>query len=272
MILTDCKVCGSANYTVALDISHEKDTYLDYLDIDYIRSKRRYVKCNDCGLIYRNIILNKKEKELLYDHFRDIGLRNETKKEYFDRITSLPKDESENFEKCKFLSSVLSSIGNLSVLDVGCGAGVFLYSFKEFYPEWEVFGVEPTKDFSDIAKDNNITILNKYLDYNAFDRKFGLIVLNHVLEHIDDYHNILSLVLKYVETGGFVYIEVPSDKDIGFLSPSHDRFMCQHDVIFSEKTLSMVVLSAGFEIVTISSFLSIRGRNNIRILLRKKGG
>lgn len=269
MILTDCKICGSTDHEVVLDVSNEKDTYLDYLNIDYATFPRKYLKCFNCGLIYRNFILSNSEKKLLYEHFRDTGLRGETKNEYFTRITSLPEEESENFEKCQFLDDITSNAKVKSILDIGCGAGVFLYSFKRLHQKWECYGVEPTKDFSDIAKNSGITIVNQYLNHYTFDRKFGLITLNHVLEHVDNYNILLSMIMEYIDDEGFVYIEVPSDKDIDFLSPSHDRFMCQHDVIFSEESLSKIILDVGFKIIYSTSFLSIRGRNNIRFLLKK---
>ena len=268
MIKTNCKFCGSSNADVVLDVSNERDTYLDYLKIDYNGIDRRYLKCNECGLIYREIILEEEEKSLLYKHFRDFGLRDETKEEYFNRITMLPKEESENYEKIKFLEHFIDK-SHGSVLDVGCGAGVFLYSFKQEFSNWEAYGVEPTKDFSEVAKKHQINISDEYLNETTFNKSFKLVTLNHVLEHLDDIHTMLCLLKKYMDNDSYLYIEVPSSKDIGFLSKCHDRFMCQHDFIFSIELLHDLLESNGFTITAIDEFISKRGRNNIRVMVKK---
>jgi hypothetical protein len=90
------------------------------------------------------------------------------------------------------------------------------------------------------------------------------------LEHLDDYYDMLSIVKKYMSKNSLLYIEVPSDKDIGFLDNSHDRFMCQHDVIFSQEVLSDMATKAGYEIIVNESFISKRKRYNIRLLLKKR--
>jgi SAM-dependent methyltransferase len=270
MIETKCKNCNIGGGISLIDITTEKDTYLDYLSIDYSNIKREYIKCNNCGLIYRTIIMDEMEKELLYKHFRDESLRNETKEEYFERITSLPIKDSENYDKCQFLKRYIKNDANNKILDIGCGAGVFLYAFKNIFDKWNTIGVEPTKDFSDIAKDKGIHILNEYLDENTFDYTFDLISMNHVLEHLDNYFDMLNMLKKYMSKDSLLYIEVPSDKDIGFLDNSHDRFMCQHDVIFSQEVLDDMTKKAGYEIIINENFISKRKRNNIRFLLKKR--
>lgn len=135
----NCPNCLSQKSKILLDLSGEKDTYLDYLKIDYKNIKIFYLKCQECGLIYRNPTLDKKEKELLYQHYRDRELRKENKYEYFQRIISLSPEQSENHQRCLFLKKYLGENGSL--LDVGSGAGVFLYTFKHYFPDWEILGI-----------------------------------------------------------------------------------------------------------------------------------
>lgn len=269
MIAIKCKNCGASGGKKLVDVSKEVDTYLDYIKIDYSNVKREYVKCDNCGLIYRTIILENDEKELLYRHYRDENFRNETREEYFERITSLPLKDSENFEKCQFLKQYIANDNvHQKVLDVGCGAGVFLYSFQKVFNNWDTLGVEPTKDFSDVAKSKGINIVNEYLDENTFNETFDLITLNHVLEHLDNYFDMLKMLKKYMSKTSLLYIEVPSSKDIGYLDNSHDRFMCHHEVIFSELVLNNMAKGAGYEVVVNEVFFSKRKRNNVRLLLR----
>lgn len=207
---TKCPNCQSQESKIVADVSKDRDTYLDYLKIDYKNIDRFYLKCKECGLIYRNPILDEREKELLYKHFRDIELRKENKYEYFQRITSLPSDQSENYQKCVFLEKYLPKRGN--ILDVGCGAGVFLYTFKNYFPEWKTLGIEPTTEFADVAKENGINIIYGYLKEDTLNSKFDLITLNHVLEHLNNFQAMLLTLKNYLKKDGLLYIEVPSAK------------------------------------------------------------
>jgi 2-polyprenyl-3-methyl-5-hydroxy-6-metoxy-1,4-benzoquinol methylase len=267
-----CPNCRSEKRKIIVDVSKEKDKYLDYLNlkgylnIDYQKTKRGYFQCEYCGLVYRNPILEEKEKEILYRHFRDIEFRGENKEEYFQRIVSLPPEKSENYQRLSFLKKYISRKGDL--LDVGTGAGVFLCSFKKKFIEWKVTGIEPTLGFADLAKKYGIKIIYGYLKNDTIDRKFDLITLNHVLEHVDDFKEMLALVKSYLKKEGFLYVEVPSSEDIGYLPVSHDRFMCQHDIIFSNQVLEKILKDLNYSVINSDSFISLRKKNNLRIIAK----
>ena len=266
---TNCPNCQNKKRKIVLDVSKEKDIFLEHIKIDWKNIKRGFFRCQNCGLIYQTPILDEKEKELLYEHNRDIGLRKENKYEYFNRITSLPPDQSENYQRYVFLEKYLPKEG--IILDVGCGGGVFLYSFKKYFPNWETLGIEPTKDFADVAKEKGINIIYGYLKEDTLDKKFDLITLILVLEHLDNFKEMLSMLKHYLKEQGLLYIEVPSDKDIGYLPSSHDRFMCEHNVIFSKEVLENILTKLGYSVVTSEDSISIRGRNNIRIVVKNNG-
>lgn len=263
---TDCPNCQNRKREIVLDTSEEKDIFLEHIKIDWKNIKRGFFRCPNCGLIYQTPILDEKEKALLYEHNRDEGLRKENKYEYFERITSLPPDQSENYQRSLFLEKYLSKEGN--ILDVGCGGGVFLYTFQKYFPKWETLGIEPTEGFADIAKEKGINIIYGYLKKDTLNKKFDLITLLLVLEHVDNFKEMLLILKHYLKEQGLLYIEVPSDKDIGYLPSSHDRFMCEHNVIFSKEVLENILTKLGYSIIASEDYLTVRKRNNIRILLR----
>ena len=169
------------------------------------------------------------------------------------------------------MRSLFSSPGYLAtesgrLLDVGCGSGVFLYGFRQRFPAWHVVGIEPTKDFADVARKQGIEIVPCYLQADAFSVVFDLITLIHVVEHLDRASDLLRIVKGYLKPGGLIYIECPSDQDIGRLPLSHARFMCQHDVIHSEDSLQRLILKAEFRPIWRGTFISRRGRQNVRII------
>jgi hypothetical protein len=269
MITSKCKICNSKKSTEILNVSNHKDTYLDYMNIDYQDSKRYYQQCDSCGLIYRNTFLTDLEKEFLYKCFRDVELRNETQDEYFKRITNMPNDNSENFEKYTFLNSFIKSRG--SHMDIGGGLGVFCYGFQKYFKDWTSICVEPTDGANIVSEKNGVKAHNLYLneDTTIVGNNFDLITANHVLEHVDNPINFLKILKKFISTTGLIYIEMPSSLDIEFLDNSHDRFMCQHEVIFDNNSVNLIAKKAGLEVLFNDNYFTKRGRNNVRAILSK---
>ncbi len=147
---TDCPLCGSNQKTVVRKQLF-RDDYLDMINPDYQKVERFIVSCDGCGFTYRDPALDEKDLQILYAHFRDMSLRNESPDEYFNRITNLPAKESENTVKVEWLK------GNLEkrlaypgkILDIGCGGGVFLYTFNKLIPGWKLHGIATTSSFAE---------------------------------------------------------------------------------------------------------------------------
>lgn len=268
---TRCKLCSSDDYLIVLDVSDSSDTYLDYLNIEYKTSKRYYKECKKCNLVYRSVYLDENEKEKLYSSFRDEDLRNETHKEYFERISKLPKELSENYEKYTFLKGFIKKEG--IHMDVGGGLGVFSHGFIKFFKKWKSIVVEPTKGAEKIAHLNGINFYNMYLNEKSVSiigNNFDLITVNHVLEHVDDPISFLKMLSNFLSQDGFIYIEMPSTKDIDFLPKDHDRFMSQHEVIFNKSSVNLLASKANYNVIFNDNFVSKRGRNNVRAILKRK--
>ena len=269
MIDQVCKLCGNNYGEEILNVSKEEDTYLDFLRIPYKDVQRFYKRCGNCGFVYRNMALETAEKNKLYTLFRDFELRGETYEQYFQRIVNLPNEKSENYEKYTFLANYIKTSGKH--MDVGGGLGVFCFGFKRFFPNWDTSFVEPSDGAAEIAKVHGLKCINSYLTpahVSNLGADFDLITLVHVLEHIDDPEDFLRLISSFLSKTGLLYIEMPSALDVGFLKSNHDRFMCQHEVIHDNASLMKIGLAAGYEVVFNDNFMSARGRNNLRALLK----
>ena len=150
----NCYICESGDASLVVEQKFV-DKYLSLIDPTYNSRARSLVVCDRCGLVYRRPQIDEADATSLYQHFRDSSVRTETPDEYFDRISSLPADESENHAKLAWLHSHISdllSAPGKRVLDIGCGGGVFLHKFLKRYPGWDGFGVEPTPAFADLAR------------------------------------------------------------------------------------------------------------------------
>ena len=135
----NCILCRSSNKSVVAEQAFE-DEYLTLIDRNLNKLDRAWVKCDSCQLIYHDPQLEEVETDILYAKFRNASFRGETADEYFDKIISIPKSESENHIKVRWLSDQISNHLNNggNILDIGSGGGVFLYTFYQGDP-WIAF-------------------------------------------------------------------------------------------------------------------------------------
>jgi 2-polyprenyl-3-methyl-5-hydroxy-6-metoxy-1,4-benzoquinol methylase len=266
--LTSCIFCKShASIIVQKQSGH--DEYLKLLSKDHKESVRSWIRCLDCGLARQSNVLDDAETTELYLMFRNRTIRSENPDEYFDRITSLPAVESENFQRCIWMKDEIPSSG--SILDIGCGGGVFLHQFIEFYgSNWKVAGVEPTVEYAELASRRlGASIEPGMFDDRMFSGKlFDLITINHVLEHIIDPIVFLRNACRLLKPNGMIYLETPDQSDFGFLPTTHDRFSLQHNWYFRLVDLENFGRRVGLTPVKSETFTSIRNRFNSRVLFK----
>ena len=267
-----CILCKSNSKDIIAKQLFE-DEYLTLIDPDLNKMKRYWVKCSSCSLIYHDPQLEEFETISLYKKFRDTSFRGEIADEYFDRITSIPNPESENYIKVQWLSNQISNHLNNggNILDIGSGGGVFLYTFLQENKSWIPHGVEPTIEFAELTQKHlDCSVHAGNYKKDIFNTKFDLITCNQVLEHTINPMDFLSDIFSDLNQEGYLYIEVPDAIDFEELPLDHDRFLAQHLWYFSKVVLERMFKDSGFKIIKIESQKTIRGRNNLVSLLLKE--
>ncbi|WP_457866529.1 class I SAM-dependent methyltransferase [Salegentibacter sp. F14] len=121
-----------------------------------------------------------------------------------DRIYRLVKKYMLN-KKLNWIESLMLP-GKL--LDVGAGTGDFLLNAKE--RGWEVSGVEPNKSARNLALEKNLEVRKDLSKYDG--KKFDVICLWHVLEHISNVEEELSKLKALLDKNGILVIAVPNFK------------------------------------------------------------
>jgi SAM-dependent methyltransferase len=94
-------------------------------------------------------------------------------------------------------------------LDVGCSTGGLLEILNK-YTSWELYGVEPDKKSSSIAKKKGLNIYNGLLETYNPEQKFDMIILNHVLEHLPDPAKTIQKVNLLLKDNGVLVGEIPT--------------------------------------------------------------
>jgi 2-polyprenyl-3-methyl-5-hydroxy-6-metoxy-1,4-benzoquinol methylase len=156
-----------------------------------------------------------------------------------------------------------------SVLEVGCGAGLFSAALRQEATRW---GIEPDTDAAAQAAGRLDRVLpGKYFDH-ASDLPatgFDLVVCNDVIEHMDDHEDFLASIRTKLRPGGVLVGSVPNVRhaphlyrllvardwryeDEGVLDRTHLRF-------FTQKSLARTLATHGFRVERIGGINPMRG-------------
>lgn len=125
-------------------------------------------------------------------------------------------------KKTKLIFSQNSGIGSL--LDVGAGTGDFLKVASK--SGWKVHGMEPNKKAASLALDKGIALKNSLEEFKG--ERFDVVTLWHVLEHIPNLDETISLLTDLVKPGGTLIIAVPNYKS--FDAAYYGEFWAAYDV------------------------------------------
>ena len=117
--------------------------------------------------------------------------------------------------------------------------------------------------------------------YNKIDqikKKFDVITMFHVLEHIPHQVDTLKKIRNNLKKKGKIFIEVPSANDLLLdinLSNSFKNFTfwSEHLILHTEKSLTKILKAAGFKNIKIFFFQRYNFNNHINwFLMGKPGG
>ena len=203
------------------------------------------VICRYCGLVFQNPRLDRNSLNEFYRNYYN-GLYStivDDDEEYLDMV----KRGSLIYE---FIDTKLPDYLSTPkrVLEVGCNKGGCISYFSE--KGHAVQGIDLDPHSADYAKKHNLNVQS--IDVLSFasktDKKFDLIVYNHVLEHITDIIKETDVIRELLEDDGYLFAGVPSLifglKVNGWSIRRHVIF--DHIYYFTRETLFNVMKLCGF--------------------------
>lgn len=164
----------------------------------------------------------------------------DSKKTFFDKIYQVVKNYTLK-QKLLLLNSFKSS--SKSVLDFGAGTGDFLKVCKN--NNWEVLGIEPSLEARENAAKKGIYLKENLLDVG--NKKFDVITLWHVLEHVENLKNTIKFLKGLLLPGGRIVVAVPNYKS--YDAEFYKEYWAAYDVPrhlwhFSQKAIRKLFLEA----------------------------
>jgi SAM-dependent methyltransferase len=194
--------------------------------------------CSNCGLKFRFPTLSNKEYIALYDNgANDVWV-----------LDGLRRDQQIVRE---YISSNFSS-GN--ILDVGCYTGKFLASIEGNFGK---FGVEVNETAADVARKMSGATVWGDLGEVPDERKFDIIVLMDVIEHIVSPRAFVSQLLSKLTKRGVVLLTT-GDAAAALWALSGARwwycFFPEHVAFISREWLNYHKTEVGFSVVDCRAF------------------
>jgi 2-polyprenyl-3-methyl-5-hydroxy-6-metoxy-1,4-benzoquinol methylase len=98
-----------------------------------------------------------------------------------------------------------------TVLEVGSHIGIFSEKILGLYPELTCVEVS-VEAFRELKKriGSRAVLHNSAIEEIAKSKSFDIIIMTHVLEHVDDPIQILQTLSKFLKPNGIIYVVVPS--------------------------------------------------------------
>ena len=162
---------------------------------------------------------------------------------------------------------------NKDVLDFGCGWGNFLKNLKNCK---SFNGVELRKECLNYVS-NNIKKINISNNINSFNKKFDVITMFHVLEHIPHQVKILKILKSRLKNKGKIIIEVPHAEDFLILQDElkefkNFTFWSEHLILHTFNSIKKILSKAGFKNINIKYYQRYNFSNHLGWFLKRKPG
>ena len=146
-----------------------------------------------------------------------------------------------------------------SLFDLGAGWGHFLLAAKE--SGYEISGIEISEQ-PYLYCVNDLKLPVEHIDFFEFktEKKFDVITLWDVLEHIDEADKFLTRCNLFTKQDGWLFLQVPQI-DSYFAKRYKDNWKMMgldHVNYFSKKTIEKILNRNGYELVSIKSSLEIK--------------
>ena len=206
----------------------------------------RTVICHGCGLVYSNPQPSSAEDSDYYKgrYWQSYKGQADPTEAFFQK--RIPKVR-EIASRCVEL---LGGVESPRALEIGCGAGALSMLLGQGLGErGSVTAIEPSKGHSAWARERTgLDVRQGLLEEVApgLGEGFDLVVMNHVLEHVQSTRQTCTIVRGLLKDRGAFVIEVPNVEQPG--SRLGHYFHEAHNYNFSPNTLSRLALVSGFEI------------------------
>lgn len=240
--LKSCLICKQ---------NHNLELWSEVKDEEYFTSKKtfQYYLCKNCYNISINPV-PEGELDIIYPN---------NYYSYSNKNNSSLLEKIKNYFDNKIFKKVLKSIHDqkISVLDIGGGSGWLLNQIKKIEKRvlyTQVVDLDPAAE--SIARENGHEFYLGNINNYKTEKKFDLILMLNILEHIKDPEDVLIKLKALLKPHGKILIKTPNwdslDSKMFRSSYWGGLHAPRHWVIFCKKSLLKIVKEVGLNLESFS--------------------
>jgi SAM-dependent methyltransferase len=238
MTSVSCHHCDSANLETV-------EGYSDWCQVT--SDSRSWTKggalaiCKACGLVQKPHTAEwSREADKIYESY---VLYHQSRSGVEQLIAGKTGLKSRSVHLIDWMRRALKLDDDGLLLDFGCGTGSTLKAFAQELPRWQLSGYEPNvKDVNVLSEIETVERIYERLE--DIDKRFDLVTLVHVFEHIPSPAKVIRDIRRLLHpTRGRLFIQVPYFPDNPF-----DLMIADHSSHFTQASIASVVSSAGYDI------------------------
>src|SRR5262249_34219887 len=199
------------------------------------------VRCRGCGLLYTNPRVHPEDVNRFFPrdysaHAPDRAIRQKHRAPGHDPWDRLPE------------------IGQMRLLDGGCGRGAYLFRQKQ--RGWTVFGVDPSENAVQAARAHGLEVAQGVIPGAVLrQHQFEVITLRSVIGFLPDPMSTLVALRTMLVPGGVLIVSAhnAASRAAGLFGPDWEGWdLPRHQSHFTPDTLTRLLEKAGFHNVRLS--------------------
>lgn len=233
--LSECPVCSASNlknHKVVKDYSVSQESF-------------NIMVCENCNFQFTNPRPNQEEIGKYYKS-EDYISHSDKSNTPINFLYKLARKYALSSKKKLINSLTKNKKGR--ILDYGCGTGYFLKTMKD--NGWKTYGIEPNDDARKIASSKS-KVEENIEDLKLKNKKFDVITLWHVLEHIHNLNETMKVLKTILKEKGKIVIAVPNIES--YEQSVFEEQWAAYDVPrhlyhFSQDTMNTLILKHGLKI------------------------
>ena len=231
-----CRICNSET-TQFLQLN-QQPLANKYPTKDQLNNEKFYPLnidfCENCKTVQLDIVIDRSE---LFTDYYYLSSVNKGLTQHFDSLAKQIKDMNPSF-----------------VVDIGSNDGVLLKPLKEY--NVKALGIEPSKNVSKIAQDNNLDTLNAFFDEHStrliIDNygKPDVIIASSVFTHLENPHLFIDNVRNLLADDGMFIIEIEYIENI-INELQFERFYFDRIFLYSLTSLMHLMSQHGMKVIDV---------------------
>lgn len=231
--LTACPFCGSSKF-IKVSENERKGLPIDV------------VVCKTCDGCFKSKMLDKAAIRFYYKHISYILRGKDTSNAAIEELFQ-KRVNTYGYNRYFFIRHFVKLNPHKDlIVELGASDGANLYPW--FNNGFEVLGIELDPKMVSFGKGKGMNLIHQDFSDLRLQKKAKLVILSHVMEHVEDANRTLKTVREIMAPNGIVFIESPGIRVNGIIDKS--KYFCvEHNYNFDQRNLCGLVKKHNFEII-----------------------